>query len=492
MKEATTYSYSRVSTFDTCPYKYKCQYLDKLVQIQDITADNPLIVGTAMHEAIEGVEDWKGNYLANLNISTDESVTEILKIEILSEKVRVWLQEHFINLEFEREIHTRRGFIGYVDCIATDEDGKKWIIDFKYSNSQYYLQSPQVHIYKSVVDRTGEKIDHLAYLLIPKLQIRQKKTETIIQFRNRLLQDLEETELQFSEVEYDPTLIKDFGAMVRTMFKAYDFPKESSKLCPYCDYKKLCQEGFDDMLIPKNEKVKPTPDTLKKVWLYGAPFSGKTYLANQFPDALLINTDGNTKYVDSPRIHICDSVEMQGRIAKRTLAWDVFKSVIKELEEGQGKEYKTLVVDLLDDMYEFCRLYMYDKLKISHESDDSYAAWDKVRTEFLSTIKRLVALPYNIVLISQEDMARDITKRSGDKITSIMPALQDKVARKVSGMVDIVLRVVNDGGNRFLQNKPADTIFGGGRLAIKAGDYPCTIDSINDMYTHIEADTEVK
>ena len=30
-----------------------------------------------------------------------------------------------------------------------------------------------------------------------------------------------------------------------------------------------------------------------KVWVYGTPFSGKSYFADSFPKAFVINTDGN-------------------------------------------------------------------------------------------------------------------------------------------------------------------------------------------------------
>ena len=471
-----TYSYSRVSTYVSCPYQYKCRYVDKLEQITDNEADNALIVGTAMHEAIEGM-DWRENYLSNLCISSDKAEEEQIKIETLSLRVREFLTEHFSNLEFEHGIKTADGYIGYIDCIATDDKGEKWIIDFKYSNSEYYLKSPQVHIYKSIYP-----VKHIAYLMIPKILIRLKKTETVQQFRQRLEEELNKAEIRLVEVEFNQRLVDEFYQNVKAMKGAKEFPKKENKLCDWCDFKKLCKEGEDIMLIPKNEKVAVEKNTLKKIYLYGAPFSGKTYLANQFEDALMLNSDGNTKFVDSPRIHICDIVTMDGRIEKRKLAWEVFKDVITELEHGDGKEYKTIVVDLLEDMYEYCRLYMYKQLKITHESDDNFRAWDKVRQEFLGTIKRLIALPFNIVLISQEDTSKDITARGGDKVTAIAPALTEKVARKIAGMVDIVLRVVNDGGVYTLQNKPSDVVFGGGRFTLEKKEYPSEYASIKEIY----------
>ena len=51
---------------------------------------------------------------------------------------------------------------------------------------------------------------------------------------------------------------------------------------------------------------------------------------------------------------------------------------------------------------------MYQQMGITHESDDSFRAWDKVRGEYLNTMKRLMVLDYeNIVLISHEDMSKE-------------------------------------------------------------------------------------
>ena len=241
------------------------------------------------------------------------------------------------------------------------------------------------------------------------------------------------------------------------------------------------------MLLPKNERRNIEKISKKVVWLYGAPFSGKTFLANKFPDPLMLNTDGNIKFVDAPYVAIKDEVKVEGRQTKRTLAWEVFKNVIAELEK-KDNDFKTIVVDLLEDMYEHCRLYMYDKLNITHESDDSFAAWDKVRTEFLSTLKRLMNLDYeNIVLISHEDRSKDITRKSGDKITAIKPNLQDKVANKVAGMVDIVARVVADGEERTLSFKTNEVIFGGGRLTVTEKVIPLDYDEFMKVYDEANA-----
>ena len=88
----------------------------------------------------------------------------------------------------------------------------------------------------------------------------------------------------------------------------------------------------------------------------------------------------------------------------------------------------------------------------------------------------------NIILISHEDRSKDITKKSGDKITAIKPNLQDKVATKVAGMVDIVARVVADGDERTLSFKTNEVVFGGGRLSVTDRVIPLDYDEFLKVY----------
>lgn len=225
-------------------------------------------------------------------------------------------------------------------------------------------------------------------------------------------------------------------------------------------------------MLPKNEKRNVNKLSQIKIWIYGAPFSGKTTLANNFPDALMLNTDGNINSFDSPFVRIRN--ELDGRQIIK--AWVIFKRTIEELK--QGSSYKTIVVDLVEDVFEYCRLYCYEKLGIEHESDNSFKAYDYVRNEFLNVMKSLVNLNYNIVLISHEDTSKDITKRSGDKITAIKPNITEKLANKLAGMVDLVGRVTN----RQLSFYSDEVVFGGGRIKLNKTEIPLDFNALIDIY----------
>jgi len=85
-------------------------------------------------------------------------------------------------------------------------------------------------------------------------------------------------------------------------------------------------------MLPENKKRDVQTSKKVKLYLYGSPMSGKTTFANQFPDVLMLNTDGNIQYVDSPYIAIRDQITMNGRIKNTKYAWEVFKEAESEVQ----------------------------------------------------------------------------------------------------------------------------------------------------------------
>lgn len=473
------------------------RYLDGITTIPPAEADNPLILGTAVHTGIEkGLETAIKEYAFSYPILTDQHINEIMKLETVIPKTRAAIPN---NGEFEVPI-VGEDFIGFIDYLVPcgymsrahidnpygQEVELYDLYDFKYTkNPVNYRNSPQLSLYKYFFEKynPGKKIRNLYFVFIPKVGIQQKKTETLREYRQRLGAELKKTEVQVVKREFNYSDVIDFLLNIKKATEKTQFTQNKSHLCKYCEFYEFCEKGNDYMIkLPENKRRTIEAVTKRVIWIYGAPFCGKTTFANGFPDPLMINTDGNIRFVDAPYIPIKDEVKVEGRITKRTLAWELFKETIAELEK-KNNDFKTIVVDLLEDTHEYCRLYMYNQMGITHESDDSFRAWDKVRSEFLNTLKRLMNLDYeNIILISHEDMSRDLTKRSGDRITAIKPNLQDKVATKVAGMVDVVARIVADGDSHMFCFKSNEVIFGGGRLGIKSKDIPLDVDALFEVY----------
>lgn len=457
--------------------------------------DNPLILGQTVHTGIEkSLKEAIREYCFSFPIIADEHINEIIKFETVIPLARAAIPP---GGQFEVEIKDDdfHGFIDYLVPARTEQrlNGENQEIpdvfdlyDFKYSNNvSGYKQSGQLHEYKYFFERNnpGKKIRNMYFVFIPKVTIRQKKTETLLEFRERLKEALSGVEVKTVQIGFNPERVIEFLFGIKAVNEETEFPQEKSYLCRYCEFQEYCEKGNDYMIkLPENKRRNIEAVEKRVLWIYGMPFCGKTTFANNFPDPLMLNTDGNIKFVDAPYIRIKDEVRVEGRQTKRTLAWDVFKDTISELEKKENT-FRTIVVDLLEDLYEHCRLYMYQQMGITHESDDSFRAWDKVRGEFLNTLKRLMNLDYeNIILISHEDTSKDITRKGGDKITAIKPNLQEKVANKVAGMVDVVARIVADGETRTFSFKSNEVIFGGGRLRVNAKDIPLDVKALFAVY----------
>lgn len=249
------FSYSRLECFTNCPYQYKLRYIDKLKTLPDQSASNALYLGTAIHEAFEtgNLEDAINSYRSNYYMLTDEHINEEIKLEYLIPRVLELLPE----AECEIEISTE-DFIGYIDRLVylyTDKDNIKHysIMDYKYSNNiNRYLESKQLHIYKYYFELTHPNtvVDSLYYVFVPKISIRQKKSETLHEFRQRLKENLESGEIKIIEIDYDSDSISQFIKCCQQLKTVKSFPKNPTKLCGWCQYQEYCEsDGQVDYMI---------------------------------------------------------------------------------------------------------------------------------------------------------------------------------------------------------------------------------------------------
>lgn len=498
-------SHSRIECFEGCPYRYDLKYNQGIKTIPPDNADNALFLGTALHTGLEkGVEAAVHEYFMSYPVITDAHINEAMKLEYIIPKAKALIPD---DGEFEVKIEDD-DFIGFIDLLVPSRTEQKLngehqilpnvydLYDFKYSNNvSKYKDSPQLHLYKYFWEKNnpGKVIRNLYFLFVPKVNIKQKKTEDLFQFRKRIQDELQQVEPSVVPIEYDPEKVIQWMCSVKHSLEATEFPKSKSWLCNYCEYNDYCQKGNDFMNLPSTERRQVGQTTKRKIWIYGAAFSGKTTMLDDAPNPLNLNTDGNIQFVTMPYVSIKDEVTVNGRMTNRKFAWDVFKDTIAELEKKQN-EFQTIIIDLLEDTREMCRIYMYDSLNIQHESDSGFGkGWDIIKTEYLSTMRRFFNLDYeNLVVISHEDISKDITKKNGQNITRIAPNIQDAIANKIAGMVDIVARVVvEDDDSRTLNFKQNEVIFGGGRLkGITQTSIPLSWDALMDVYDQANQSTE--
>ena len=473
-------SFSRVTTYTQCPYKYKLRYIDELDTVFNCDPQNALVLGTAMHECIElDVDRAIENYIAKYPVLTDAIIDETIKLKALGQKL-IDVVYDWGEPDFEIECFYK-GFLGYIDALVPGPEPHEWILfDFKYSNNiTHYAESPQIAVYKWLFEKThpGEQIISAAYVCVPKTQIRQKKTEDQYQFRQRLISTLADMKPQLVWVDIDDTAgAFEIYADAVEMLQADEFPTTPTKLCDWCEFQEFCEKGNDMLVLPKNERRAEEPITRPDMWIYADSYVGKSTFVDHMDDVLFANTDGNVSNITSPYVLIADELHQEGRITTKTLAWAKFKELVDELEK-HNNTFKTIALDLVEDLYEHCRAYVFDQLGIKHETDAGYGkGWDMVRTEFLGQMKRLKALGYQVIYISKE-VVNEITYSNGGKVSTFKPNLPDKIANVLAGTVTLTLRAYMDERGRYLNLRKAENIFGGGRIDFKRDTCPLDVDA---------------
>ncbi|HHY72679.1 MAG TPA: AAA family ATPase [Bacillus bacterium] len=490
----TQYSYSRVSLFEDCPYHFKLRYIDKLTELPKYDADNPLIIGSALHRGIEtNVETALEEYYNAFPVLTDEIINEAIKLEVLIPKVKDYLDKNFQDFELihEYEINTEN-YKGFVDLILKAPDGTCMVMDFKYSNHiKNYMDSGQLHIYKHYLEDDEFDVQRLAYLFVPKTSLKQKDNEDLFHYRKRIVQAVEESQLTLVPIEYDNMNVIYFQNSISNIESATEWPKNTSGNCFSCNpkfapnYLELItnEKGEVLMALPKNERRERKIDTKPDFWIYADSYVGKSTFVDNVDNVLFLNTDGNTDNTTAPVIAIKDEVTKTGRVTNRKLAWDVFLETISDLETEEN-DFEAVALDLVEDLYEHCRIYVFDKNGWEHESDGSYGkGWSKVTTEFNNAMKRLKALGYQIIYISKEKV-EEITLKGGAKRTTFKPNINDKVANFLTGTVDLTLRAfVNSDDERFLQLAKKQNVFGGGRFDFQVDVIPLEMDAFIEELT---------
>ena len=243
------YSYSNISTFSQCPYRWYLNYKLRLKTLPESNADNALYLGLALHKGIEcGVEAGIAEYKSHYNVITDAHINYIMQLEYQIPRVIELLPE---GGEHELKIETD-DYVGFIDYVHGDT-----LFDFKFSNNiDNYIKSPQLSIYKHYLELTRPdiKINHLVYVFVPKINIRQKlkanPPETLYEFRQRLQEHLEASERKLIEVSYDEDSISQFKQCCQHLDTVEKFPKNPNRLCNWCQYQAYCEsDGKVDWMI---------------------------------------------------------------------------------------------------------------------------------------------------------------------------------------------------------------------------------------------------
>ena len=184
-------------------------------------------------------------------------------------------------------------------------------------------------------------------------------------------------------------------------------------------------------ILPKNEPHKPV-DTPRNFFIYGATMSGKSYLAERFPNPLFINTDGNSQAQAAPAIQVRNVKSADGKHLTKNII-DQLDAIVTALQ-NEKHTYETVVVDVIDDITVMLEQAIAVENNVKTIADIPYgkgfSLFNGVLQQFVMDLK---ALPLNVVYISR------VTEITENDTTREVPSLKTKYYNIVNGNSDLVI-----------------------------------------------------
>lgn len=200
------------------------------------------------------------------------------------------------------------------------------------------------------------------------------------------------------------------------------------------------------MKLPTKPKPPEVDFRKYKFLIYGDPGSGKSTMASAFPDAIFLPTEPGLNFLNVNQI--CD--DNGNPVILRN--WDDVINAVKALTTTQHN-FKTVVIDTIDNAFEFCALHVLKSRGIEHESDEGFGkGWGLIKREFTKVINFLANSGYGIVFISHEKSSQ--REERGVKREYIDNSLSNQARVYVNGLVDFIFYCyMDDNQNRLMRTK---------------------------------------
>jgi len=264
-----TYSHSRVSCFENCPYQYKLHYIDK-VEV-DIPATIECFMGDIVHRTMEKLykdkkfkklvskatllkfykDTWEKEYSDDILVVKDGLSAENYKkmgmkyIEDYYDRMKPFEQITILGLETQDRMTLPDGNQWHVriDKLGCDDKGNYYVCDYK-TNSRMKDQ---------------EEADSDRQLALYSVWVKDKfkdvKSVKLVWHMLAFNKDAvsERTDKQLKELQENVTkIIKE----IEKAEKENKFPRNQSALCDYCVYKEICPSFKHQIQLEKIEDMK--------------------------------------------------------------------------------------------------------------------------------------------------------------------------------------------------------------------------------------------
>ncbi len=265
----TTYSHSRISTYENCPYKYKLQYIDK--EEPEISETIELFMGKRVHETLEKLHkdkkfkklvsktallkfyknNWDKEFSEDILVVKEDLTAENYKkmgakfIEDYYDKYKPFDQLTILELETQDRMTLPDGNQWHVriDKFACDDKGNYYVCDYK-TNSRMKDQ---------------EEADSDRQLAMYSIWVRDKFKDAksvklvwyMLAFNKEVISE-RNSEQEKKLQEEVMNLIK----KIEQATKENNFPTNVTPLCDYCSYKSQCPSFKHKLEIEAVEEIK--------------------------------------------------------------------------------------------------------------------------------------------------------------------------------------------------------------------------------------------
>ena len=247
-----TYSHSKISTFENCPYQYKLKYIDKIKV--DVPTTIECFMGDLVHRTLEKLykdkkfmkedskeellkfyeELWRKEYSDNiLIVKANQGLTsENYKkmgakfIGDYYDKYKPFDQLTILGLETQDRMTLPDGNQWHVriDKLACDDDGNYYVCDYK-TNARMKNQ-----------EEADEDRQLALYSIWVKDKFKDAKSVKLVWHMLAFNKDAvsERSDEQLKKLQ------QDVCDKIKEIESATEFPRRQSGLCNYCIYKSIC------------------------------------------------------------------------------------------------------------------------------------------------------------------------------------------------------------------------------------------------------------
>ncbi|MBU0962570.1 MAG: PD-(D/E)XK nuclease family protein [Nanoarchaeota archaeon] len=264
-----TYSHSRVSTYENCPYQYKLRYIDK-VKV-DVPTTIEAFMGDMVHQTLEFLyknKKFKKRVAKNIlikfyrdlwkkNYSDDILIVKADKENVDAENYRK-MGEKFVSDYYDRMKPFEQ--ITILGLETTDRmtlpDGNQWHVRIDKlgcdSKGNYFVCDYKTNSRMKDQEEADEDRQLALYSIWVKDKFKDAKSVKLIWHMLAFNKDAvsERTDKQLEKLQ------KEVCEKIKEIENAKEFPRNRTALCDYCVYKEICPSFKHEAELEKIEDVK--------------------------------------------------------------------------------------------------------------------------------------------------------------------------------------------------------------------------------------------